>query len=92
MSDERILLDNLHGKVTALTALCTALLAAQPDSEILLELFKQDLKSLQPADAGDKSDHYFLGMKAIHDHLQSSVKKAQLDLLQLAHLKTGIAH
>ena len=82
MSDERILLDNLQGKVTALTALCSTLLISHPGAETLLEQFKQTLSSLQPHNT--ESDNYWLGIKSIHDHLESSMLQKKIYLTLLA--------
>ena len=79
MTDERILLDNLHGRISGMLALCTVMVAAHPESKAVMMLFKEELKRMRhPED-----DNYFLGLKSIHDHLENSIDQTRLDLALL---------
>lgn len=80
MTVDRNLLDNLHGRITALTMLCSAMIATSKDPGAITALFQKDLEHMHKADPSDKSEHYFLGMKAVQDQILHAVKQVQLDL------------
>lgn len=79
MSEERNLLDNLHGRVTALTALSSAMIASSKDAGVIMTLFLKELEGMHKTDSSARSDSYFLGMKTVHDQLVHAVKQVQLD-------------
>jgi hypothetical protein len=79
MSEEKKLLDNLHGRVDALTALCAALIASHKDVGVVMALFLKELEGGNKSDSSARSDHYYLGMKAVHDQLLRAVKQVQLE-------------
>ncbi len=60
------------------------MVATRQDAEIIVTLFQKELQGMQKADSAATSDNYFLGMKAIHDHLLNAVNQVQLDLSLLA--------
>lgn len=84
MSDERVLLDNLHGRINAVLALCTAIVAAHEKSSAIMSLFEKDLKNMQHDDATPKNDNYYLGLKFVHDHLVGAVQELKQDLALLS--------
>lgn len=84
MIAERALLDNLQGRINALTALCTAMVATSKDAGKIMTVFQKELQEMHKADAAAKSNNYFIGLNAIHDHLARAVHRVQPDLALLA--------
>ena len=85
MTDERILLDNLHGRVVALMALCTALAASHQDASGVLQKFKADLADLNTFNSSEiDNNNYVLGIKAVYEHLEFVANESKLDLHLLA--------
>lgn len=93
MTDERILLDNLHGRVVALMALCTALAASHQNADSVLQQFKDDLSDLNSRNSSEiNNDNYVFGIKAVYDHLDFVVSESKLDLALLTDDSTSISH
>jgi hypothetical protein len=93
MTDERILLDNLHGRVVALMALCTAIAASHKDVDGVLRRFKADLQYLNSSSNPEmKNDNYVLGVKAVYDHLEFVTKQTFLDLSLLTQEMPDVEH
>jgi hypothetical protein len=81
MSGEKALLDNLHGRIKALTALCTAVVATSKDAGKIMALFQKELQEMHnKSDESTKSDSYFLGVKTATDHLIHEVQRIRPDL------------
>ena len=81
MTGEKALLDNLHGRINALTALCTAVVATSKDAGKIMALFQKELQEMHnKSDEATKSGSYFLGVKAVNDYLLREVHRIRPDL------------
>lgn len=75
MSEERKLISNLYGQLTALRAMTAAMVTIHPERETIKMLLAREIADCIAAD--QKDQEFLLGMRQVHQHLSGMIESVQ---------------